>query len=385
MNYLRISNKGLICPEDLSLIGSSTKRDQTGKIGMFGSGWKYALAWMLRNGCEPKIFAGQDLIEIDFSIKMHRDNPVKIITVNGQETSLTTEMGPKWTGWMAIREVLSNAIDEGGHNIITSWSPEFKGADDETVIFIPMNGELSEVMMKYDMYFSFNRKENYNTEHGRIFLKKEPSQINIYRKGIRCHDTTQLSNIDFDFNEININEDRLCGVYDICYKVRDIIEDITDSNLLKIILKEGEEDWQPYHINSNVMEKLKELINSGETFTTTTLIKLGGIMFSDPNSLIIRPEWYKKLQDLGLVKSPFDMFDSNETFIRTDVKDTSGIKYYLDNFGIKIEVRSGKCDSEALFKNGIAYIKDDSKSSDLDLAAAILGKMKKTDFISYLK
>lgn len=172
MNYLRISNDGLICPEDLILIGSSTKREQTDKIGMFGSGWKYALSWLLRNDCQPKIFSGNSEIVIDINIKLHRNNPVNVITVNGQESSLTTQMGPKWTGWMALREVISNAIDEGGNTLNTVWNPEFAGVEGQTVIYIPMNAELSEVMMKYDMYFSFNRKANYEFEYGRIFVKK---------------------------------------------------------------------------------------------------------------------------------------------------------------------------------------------------------------------
>ena len=174
MNYLKISNKGLICPEDLMLIGSSTKREQSDKIGMFGSGWKYSLAWLLRNDCKPIIFSGKNQIEVDFAVKMHRTNAVNIITVDGKETSLTTEMGPKWTGWMAIREVLSNAIDEGDHSITTAWMPEFKGFEDTTTIYIPMSSELSDVMLKFDSYFSFYRKESYSNEDCRMLVKITP-------------------------------------------------------------------------------------------------------------------------------------------------------------------------------------------------------------------
>ena len=44
MNYLMIENKGVLDTEALVLIGASTKRDEEGKIGFFGSGNKYALA-----------------------------------------------------------------------------------------------------------------------------------------------------------------------------------------------------------------------------------------------------------------------------------------------------------------------------------------------------
>lgn len=386
MNYLRISNAGLICAEDLTLIGSSTKREQQGKIGMFGSGWKYALAWLLRNECTPTIFAGEKQIVIDTKIKLHRDNPVSVITVDDLETSLTTEMGPKWSGWMALREVISNAIDEGNHTISTNWSPQMKGIDNETVIYIPMNGELSEVMMKYDKYFAFNRKENYTTKYGRVFLKKEPSEQNIYRRGIRCYDTTNKSMLDFDFNNIDINEDRLCASYNITHEVRKMISEVEDTGLLKLLLTDCEIDCQPWSMNENILERIKELINAGENFTTSTIAKLGGMFFVGENPIFIRVEWYSKLQDLGLVKNPFEMFGDDEAFMRTDAKKLDGVKYFLDGLGIDISLQSGKTDrSQVLFKNGIGFVRDDTKHSDKELASMILGKMKSDDFINYLK
>lgn len=378
MNHLRITNKGLICAEDLTLIGSSTKRDQAGKIGMFGSGWKYALAWLLRNECKPVIYSGKKRIEIDSTVKLHRDNPVHIITVDGQETSLTTQMGPKWTGWMALREILSNAIDEGEHTLSTVWNPEFYGVDGQTSIFIPMNGELSEVMMKYDMYFAFNRKESYVTPFGRMFVKSEPSPMNVYRKGIRCFDSQLNSIIDFDFENIDINEDRLCSVYKIYDSVRHGLTQNTNPQILKHILLLGEE-YTAYSIDSNSLECIKSLVNDGETFTTEGIQKLGGILFSNPNSIVIRTEWYKKLVDLGIIESAFDMKISSP-FFRTDTRDMSGVKYYMDGIGVKINYQSGKCENAISFSNGTAYVRDDLQISDKDLAAEILGVMDADNF-----
>lgn len=376
MNYLRITNNGLICAEDLMLIGSSTKRDQVGKIGMFGSGWKYALAWLMRNGCKPIIMSGTTLLDVDFTVKMHRDKAVEVITVNGEATSLTTEMGPKWTGWMALREIISNAIDEGGHEIQTAWNPmPFRGEEGITTIYIPMNSELAEVMLQFDRYFAFNRKETFKNPFGRLFLKKESSPMNIYRRGIRCFDTKKESLIDFDFEDIAINEDRLAQSYSINYKVHDMLRAGVPSFVFKAILLEEKSDWIDTYMDDTILNSCKELIEQGETFTTQSLQKLGGMLFGDPNALIIPASWYKKLQDLGLVKSIFESLGGNEDFIRTDSRNVSGIKYYLSGAGFNLELRSGKCESDAFYNNGVGYVKDDSTIDDKQLAATIIKKM----------
>lgn len=384
MNYLRISNTGLICAEDLTLIGSSTKRDQTDKIGMFGSGWKYALSWLLRNDCHPIIYSGNNKIEIDSAVRLHRDNPVQVITVNGVETSLTTQMGPKWTGWMALREVISNAIDEGGNTLNSVWQPEFSGNEGETVIYIPMNAELSQVMMQYDKYFSFNRKANYENQFGRIFIKKEASEMNVYRKGIRCFDTQSVSMLDFDLFDVDINEDRIANEYSIRREVRYMMEENEDPALLKMVINEGV-GYLPYAINEKTLTCLTALINQGESFTTSTLIKMGGMLFSNPDSLIISSDWYKKLSDLGLIANPFEMLDNDVPFMRTDSKDCSGISYFLKGLNINIPIQSGACEPDAFFKAGTAYVKQDSKLDDKSLACAILGRMKAADWAWFVK
>lgn len=374
MNYLKIENKGLIVPEDLMLIGSSTKREQTGKIGMFGSGWKYALAWLLRNDCSPIIYSGSQKIDVDFTVKMHRTTAVKVITINGQESSLTTEMGPKWTGWMALREIISNAIDEGDWKMNSEYNPNFRSDRDVTTIYVPLNSELGNVMLKFDNYFSFNRKPDFSFEAGNVFIKSEKSQLNVYRKGIRCYDSTYDTILDFDLKDVSINEDRLASYYDIYTQVKKIVKENTSPKLLKIIAQESiGQNLLPEDLNDNILECLKSLVSTGETFTTYNIRNLTGSIFSSADALTIPQTWYDKLRDLKLIKSAFQFLHNNLQFVRTDLKDLSGVHYELGEFDIKMELQSGSCNKDAVYFNGVGYVNCETKNSDKEIAAKILG------------
>lgn len=390
MNYLVIKNQGLIEPEDLYLIGSSTKREDESKIGMFGSGWKFALAWLMRNDCLPKIISGDREIDIDFKMVLHRDNPVKVITVMGKETSLTSEMGMKWTGWMAIREIISNAIDEGGHSITTQWNPpSFSSDSDKTTIFIPMNNELAEVLRSYNSYFAFERTVSFENEIGRCYIKKEESPIAIYRKGIRCYNTDKNSTIDFDFNDIDIDENRLTTTSEIHYAVKDFVFKGVSTSILKIILQNNMIPYLSYDPNESIMSSLKELLDLGEVFTSPLMQGVGGIFIIQNPTLIIPNEWYRKLTELGLVEDPFEKFGQDtgapKDFIRTNVRDIKGIEYYLSGFNLKYNIFTGLFDGNVIVSKDNVYINDNFNKDDKEIASYILYHTSRQTFEDQMK
>lgn len=206
MKYIRIKNKGCINPKALHLVGASTKRNDDSKIGQFGSGNKFAMAYLLRNDYQLLVTSGNDYIEISTQKETFRDQEFDIIYVDGEKTSITTEMGKDWMFWQAIREIYCNALDEGGCTM--DFVQEVVPNETETHFYIENKKDVTPFIQNFDNYFATNKKVLFECEYGRI-LEKSGDTANVFRKGIRCLNTNKSSVYDYDFKNVEIDENRL--------------------------------------------------------------------------------------------------------------------------------------------------------------------------------
>ena len=232
MNYLLIENKGILDINALILMGGTTKRGDESKIGFFGSGNKYAIALLVKNKVPFKIFAGEEEIIITTTPVTFRDKTFEKILINDQETSLTTDMGPQWEIWQAVREFVSNALDEGGYNIVTKISHS-ESRNGYTRIYIPYTPEIEEVVSNWDKYFAFDRIDDILSSKGNNIypVTKEDEKLLLYRKGIRCYSGWKKSLYQYDLVDFEINESR-------------VIENISDASckIIKFLSAEATED-----------------------------------------------------------------------------------------------------------------------------------------------
>lgn len=258
MKYLKISNKGEIDIKALKLMGASSKRDNESMIGYFGSGIKYAIAFLTRENYEFKIYSG--LKEINFTSKSEffRNINFDVIYINGFETSFTTEMGPDWQLWYAIREIYCNALDEDEGDI--EEVDEMIRKEGYTYFYIKTTPEIKEFLSHFSEYFSIKRTDfvyehilnegNYNFQlrgdcNIKLFRSLNENTI-IYRKGIQCKSSNLKSIYNYDLEKVEINESRIAK-----YEWE---------------IKEKIESMYGYCNNINVLRKLFNYINDSEYY-----------------------------------------------------------------------------------------------------------------------
>lgn len=110
---LYFMNNGIIEPKALMTFGVSAKLDESA-IGYFGTGFKYAVAVILRGGGVVRIESGGDVYVFTTSTFEHRGKTFENVLMNGEEMNFTTALGRNWLPWMAYRELYCNAVDEKG-------------------------------------------------------------------------------------------------------------------------------------------------------------------------------------------------------------------------------------------------------------------------------
>lgn len=119
----------------VTITGLSAK-PEAGKIapiGKFGTGLKYALAVLMRNGCSVTIVTPGQRHKVVGRVSEFRGQPFEGLMLRTYRTGpqgpgkakrtdlpFTTHYGSNWEMWMAFRELHSNTLDEGG------WTKAFQ-------------------------------------------------------------------------------------------------------------------------------------------------------------------------------------------------------------------------------------------------------------------
>lgn len=110
-------NQGAIDVDAIVTFGVSVKIGEN-PIGFFGTGLKYAIAVLLREGHSVTIFSGErELRFVTERVNVRGQDFDFVLMREGDKftrAGFTTELGKKWQIWMAYRELYCNARDEGG-------------------------------------------------------------------------------------------------------------------------------------------------------------------------------------------------------------------------------------------------------------------------------
>lgn len=209
--YLKIQSKGEIEVEALSLMGASTKKNDSNTIGKYGSGGKYSISALIRNKVDFKIFSGSNPVLIETQDTSFRGQNFQKIIINGNSTSLTTSMGgDEWDGAFApIREIYSNALDED-ENTILEETDSIEGRVGYTTYFLEMTEGIRDFKENIFNYFCV---KNPNVIFSNKQLSAYPNPkgtLRLFRKGILCKDDDKVYSLyQYNSPEFKINESRV--------------------------------------------------------------------------------------------------------------------------------------------------------------------------------
>lgn len=193
-------NNGVIDIKAIKTFGVSVKKE--GSIGFFGTGLKYAIAILTREGCTIEIIAGGKSYKFKSKKVKVTGEDFDIITMNGKELGFTTELGKTWKTWQAFRELYCNCTDEGGEIYQSNNVPECKY--NETVIAVSGN-VFEEVFRDIELYI-LQDKPFYQNDFIEI---RNKSTSRCFYKGVVVKEDMGSCRYTYNIkNKIELTEDR---------------------------------------------------------------------------------------------------------------------------------------------------------------------------------
>lgn len=194
-------NKGVIDPRSITTFGVSSK-ENPGAIGFFGTGLKYAIAILLREGCHIDIYAGPRKLEFGLKRDKIRVDEFDIVTMNKKRLGFTTELGKTWEVWQAFRELYCNCKDEGGEMFEADELPNRYA--DETMLVVRGEKFIDAWASRSKIILTSEPIERHEAVH----IHPGPSQYVFYR-GVRAYTLDRPSEYTYNIQrKVDLTEDR---------------------------------------------------------------------------------------------------------------------------------------------------------------------------------
>lgn len=221
MSSVIFKTPGLIDIRAFTTFGLNSKPNSVNPFGFFGTGLKYAVAVILREGCTIEVWIGKEKYTFYTATSTFRDKEFMSIRMKRERFNLsgligrkiyndlpfTTELGKTWELWQAFRELESNTRDEGGSTFASHGDYPIQFEADTTLIVV--NGD--KFVAEYDQ----RHKHFLNTQAMRLFDQSpdlevyEQSSKHVYYRGIRVFDLVKPAAHTYNIlKTVQLTEDR---------------------------------------------------------------------------------------------------------------------------------------------------------------------------------
>jgi len=246
-NYYVIENDGEASPKSFFVMGMTSKSVEDETIGQFGTGNKYGLAAVLRFQDNITITTGLKRLKFSLQEEKFRGKTCKMVYVKvGRKTvpaGFTSEIGVlNWDLASGIRELICNAIDEGGYRFFTADT--ISGKKGKTRVFLPaIEGVKNYFEQVLDKTFTFNRKAVFQNDHGIAYEKQPGSDASVFRKGVRVYTNKVNSVYDYDLFDVAVGEDRSSSLWDVRWELQKLLDDApvhAKKKILKLLREDHE-------------------------------------------------------------------------------------------------------------------------------------------------
>lgn len=297
MKYLKIKNNGVLDIRLVALMGGTTKSNDEFKIGQFGTGLKYTLAYLVRNNIGFRIFTGEQEVEIKVEQEIIKDETFNILCINNHRTSITDKMGYDWQAWMIIRELWCNALDEGGQE--REVTTDVQAHADCTTFYIQITTEIKDVLDNWSKYFIHNIEALYAGPVYSIYPGGD--SLRIYKQGVLIHEIKEAKALySYDVKNASLNELREFKG-SASYVIFKALQNASPAVLRHFLENITEQDYEGVHTDYNWYEKFgnewKEAIGTGKIIHKEALTRMEGrgIEIDASEFIVVPKNIYKAL------------------------------------------------------------------------------------------